>query len=346
MPPLSLIIVHQPSLDPQHSALLIQALNAQSTRNFNTFWLDQSPRQTLYSLLQEQADFTWHYCAPPYPVLADVVCWELLQAFEQFMRSPEFGPHWSYLHMECLPDPRFCTQLIELLPELERQYAQDWIGMLYQLRSPLSLQDLLNSTPEVHSARALTELQLRGGQIWATGEPIDALQFEPRAYFSSSWQEDAFVMPTALTRRLKLFSAPLKPLYFQDVFDIFEMLSRYDLGIPLQWLRLTEPRIYHLQHPRAFHELRRPFLDALARQPRHFEHTAWLDLARSDWAYYESQDIRASGWTPPELYRIYERVRYGERGTFTLWFRAVLDAHGIDRLHWEELNSQRSVPDV
>src|SRR5690606_16365004 len=94
------------------------------------------------------------------------------------------------------------------------------------------------------------------------------------------WSENAFLMPTALALETGLFSAPRRPLYFQDVFDIFNYLADRPYWRKIPLLQLPASIIYHLQHLRAFEEYSQGFLAQIRQRPDLF---AGFSIYDFDW---------------------------------------------------------------
>jgi hypothetical protein len=327
MPPragLTVIIVVYPGLDGRHLDFQIDLLNRQSDGDFNTFWLDQHlPAGLLARKLAAHAQFKYLIFTERFPVLGEVVCWDLISCFARYLEHPDMRSHWTYLHMECLPDPDFVRQTRAAATEISATHGSDWIGMLVQLRCPLTVTDL-------HPGRYLSQLQYADLTSW-TGH-WRAADFEQVgfAYWEQPWQEDAFVMPRELSLRLRLFEAVRSPLYFQDLFDVFPFLYYQSLGLTLRWFRISQARIYHLHHPRLFQEYSPAFLARLEQQPELFGHLNYLELVRQHLSYQETATDRQAHQHTEALDLIYRLVRFGVKGTATLWYRALLAAHQMD----------------
>lgn len=331
MPPLlserflSIIVVNSPCLPFEHLPLLVSALNQQSSQNFNTYWIEQSGDiSELQALLQNEAQFSWQLLHPGlnYPVLDDVICWELIRPFAEIMESANIAPYFTYLHKECLPRTDFVAELEQRLPELAREYGAEFIAALHQLRSPLQLQDLSADWPK--------QLSEASGRVWKSREAyIPYCQNHP-AVWEQNWSEDAFVMPTALARRLHLYSGVRSRLYFQDMFNILAWLPDKPYCQNIRWLRLRDAVIYHLQHPRLFKEYSRHFLDHVREHPEIFGHLALYDMAHSPYGYHEpfqqGQRIEAPGL----LNFFYGVVLKSERGTLQIWSRELDGLHHLD----------------
>lgn len=325
MPPLiTLIIVYHDQIVSEHLGFLMNALNRQSHQGFNTFWIDQTAdSEALWSALKAQAEFEWHLLPTQHPTLASVRCWELHSPFAFLLEHPAMGKWFSYLHLECLPETDLIAQLSGLLPEIEAQYGLEVICMLHQLWCDLEVRDL-------HPRYYLEQLRLSEPKLWERKIPYSrykqSLSF---AYWEYRWEEDAFIMPSALARDLQLYSAVREPLYFQDLFDIFEWLSLRPYGQRLRWIRMQDTILYHLRHPRPFKEFSREFLDAVREHPEIFGHLALYDVAQSELFYSETQELRALHQTNELLNQFYNQVRRSPRGTLSRWLYALDRVHGF-----------------
>lgn len=314
-PLLSLIIVNQPQLPDRHLELLIANLNAQQPQWFNTFWVEQGlDARPLQQLLQQSAHFPWKLLHPGqhHPQLGEVICWELTSSFAEIIADPEIAPFYSYLHKECLPDSQLMHVLAIHLPTLSARYGDDFICALHQLRSPLQLHEL----PFQHS---LPLLEQTGGDVWKARLPYALYRQQHPDVWEAPWEEDAFVIPTALARRLELYSAVACPLYFQDMFNILAWLPEKPYCQSVHWLRLRDAVIYHLQHPRHFQEYSREFLDQVREKPEVFGHLALYDMAHSLYGYHEPFQAGKRQEAPGMLNFFYGVVLKSERGTLGLW---------------------------
>lgn len=322
MPQLSLFIVRNPYLSQDYLDYLIRALNRQSASDFNTLWLDQCTDGVLAERLEREAQFAWQVFPTQDLELAGVLCWELVHQFDFLLQQPSVAPYFTYLHLECLPAPDFIAQLLGTIPELEAQYGKRWVGMLTQWRCQLRPKQL---NPEHFWEQIILLGEL---QTWKHKLSYADFCRYPFAYWEQPWEEDAFVMPTALAVELQLFSAVQQTLFFQDIFDIFPLLykTRDEICPAVRWLRLGTVHLYHLMHPRPFLEFRREFLDAVADQPDVFGHLGWFELAQSELDYQESEQLRRHNDCPAALGKIYDMTRDAERGTVRLWFEAVYRA--------------------
>lgn len=322
--PFSLIIVYHDQISNLHLQFLIDALNQQHNKQFNCFWIDQTPDPAhLYQALSQHAQFSWYLFQTDYPVVAGVRCWELISAFAMLMEHPAMGKWFSYLHLECLPRPDFVSHLLNVLPEIERQYGPDTVCILHQLWCDLAVDDLDNK-------HYLQQLELSDPKLWF--KKISYATYKQQmqlAYYEYRWEDDAFAMSSDFARRLQLFSAVKIPLYFQDVFDIFEWMlrSKRPYAEAIRWIRIQDAVIYHLLHPRPFKEYSREFLDGVKERPDLFGHLALYDLALTDASYHESENLRKQSLTSTELNQIYNDVRWTSRGTISLWLQALDQAH-------------------
>ena len=160
------------------------------------------------------------------------------------------------------------------------------------------------------------------------------------AYYEYRWEDDAFAMSSDLARRLQLFSAVKLPLYFQDIFDIFEWMLRAKkpYAEAIRWIRIQDAVIYHLLHPRPFKEYSREFLDGVKDRADLFGHLSLYDLALTSASYHESEDLRKQSLTNKELNQIYNDVRWAQRGTVNLWLQALDQAHGLLNQENPEIN--------
>lgn len=324
--PFSLIIVYHDQISSLHLNFLIDALNQQHNKQFNSFWIDQTHDPSkLYRSLSEQAQFSWYLFQTDYPVVAGVRCWELISAFAQLMEHPAMGKWFSYLHLECLPRPDFVGHLLDVLPEIENHYGPDTVYILHQLWCDLSVEEL-------DAKHYWQQLELSDPKLWFKKVSYATYkQHMQLAYYEYRWEDDAFAMSSDFARRLQLFSAVKLPLYFQDVFDIFEWLLRTQkpYAEAIRWVRIQDAVIYHLLHPRPFKEYSREFLDSVKERPDLFGHLSLFDLAQTSAFYQEAKHLRQQSWTSAELNQMYNDVRWRERGTVSLWLQALDRAHGM-----------------
>lgn len=311
-PLLSFLIVDSPLLEAAYLPLQIEALNRQQSQDFNVFWIHQGPDpEPLRRLLQAQARFGWQllHAGADYPLVAGVICWELLRPFAAALHAPEIAPYFSYLHKECLPAPDFVASLARLLPELAGRYGQDFVAACHQLRSPLTRRAL--------SGDFMPQLAAAGGHVWKARLPYDRATIP--AIAEQPWAEDAFVMPSALARELALFTAPRSRLWFLDLFNILPPLAQRPWARQIRWLRLRDPVIYHLAHPRAFREYSRDFLAAVRQRPDLFGHLGLYDIAFQGQAYDEPF---IAGKRLVDLGRLglfYGAAVRSQRGSASLW---------------------------
>lgn len=350
MPPLSFLIVRNPYLDFQHLQFLVAALNQQSNSAFNTFWLDQTTDpEPLQDLLQTQAQFAYTIDHDPPQQVAGVPCWDLTGPFARFMLHPEIGEIFTYLHMECLPDVLFVESILTLWPALKQKYGHHFIAMLEQLRCQLEVGALY-----LEDGLFWQQLQLADLQTWvASATPYHLpQQGEFEWLLARQWYENAFLMPSELARETGLFSAP-PTLYFQDVFDIFNYVQHRPYWQQIQWLKLPQSIIYHLNHPRAFEEYSEAFLKAVGNHPDLFEGLLIYDL---DWEItYPTLQAEVLKRYPglaedlaldPQrsnayLGLFYQIFRDGEKGTNHLWLQAIDRFHGYPKSELIERHAKR-----
>lgn len=335
--PLSLIIVRNPFLDFAHLRFLIDALNRQSLRAFNTYWVDQSSQpQELATELAQTAAFPWLHVPVHSPLVAGVTCWELTSVFAALVAHQEMGEAFSYLHMECLPAVDFVASIAAVLPGLRAAYGSRWIAMGEQLWTNLSVADLF---ADVY----WDQLRISELRQWAITY-LPHLVYQPGIHppyvweAAPHWRENAFVMPAALARETGLYAAVERPLYFQDVFDIFTYVQERPYWRDIRWVHLPGSVIYHLHHPRPFGEFSQAFLQAIRAHPELFAGLAIHDAI--DWrdeAYSETEAMRRGFVYTDELNRFYQRFRHAPEGTNHHWLRA------LDRFHdYEPIEPFRS----
>lgn len=320
---ISLIIVFHDQISALHLNFLVDALNQQHSKQFNTFWIDQTADpQFLRQFLGQNAQFPWHTVHTDYPVIAGVRCWELVNAFAFLLQHPEMGKWFTYLHLECIPPPQFVKYLLEVLPEIESQYGPDTLYLLHQLWCEVHVEEL-------HPRHYIQQLQWSNPQVWSPRVPYDLHRQQMQvAYYAYRWQEDAFLMPSELARRLQLYSAVQTPLFFQDVFDIFDWLCQRPYGKHLQWVRIQDAVIYHVLHRRPFKEYRRFFLDQLTQHPDLFGHLSLYDLALASKEYIEIDQDRFQSRPDPALGDFYYQARWAPKGTMSWWLHYLDQAHG------------------
>lgn len=315
LPALSLIITNNPYLDPGHITLQVDALNRQTSRDFQVFYLNQDRSADGLAAALRQARYPFRIVQIPFPWLGDTVCWDLVSVFGQVLDQPVHGPYMSYLHQECLPAPDFVASLLGGIAASEQVHGQDVIYRLNQLRCEQTLAQLGALWPQ--------ELAQAQPISWIARRPYQpSYRFAPRP-----WEEDAFALPLALLRRQRLFSCVSFPLFFQDLFDIFHQLPQLPGWARVPVIHLGEPIIWHLNHPRDFREYRRGFLAQVRQHPQLFAHLALYELAGEAFDYVE--DFAAGERiVPAHLHRFVSYMRYSERGTVTLWARALAAAAG------------------
>lgn len=326
MPPtLSLLIVRNPYLSFRHLELLLASLNQQSSADFNTFWIDQcqDPAELL-ALLGQQAQFGWELLHTPPPLVAGVPCWDLTAPFAQLMQHPEMGQGFVYLHMECLPEQHFVESIVSLWPQLTAHYGQQFVAMLQQLWASLPVEALFDG---------VFWQQLRFAELrpWQQTHQQFVLPRQQALHWQEcpGWQENAFLMPTALARESGLFAAVQRPLYFQDLFDIFAYLEKRPYWQAVKWLQLPLSVIYHLQHERPFEEFSQRFL---AEVPQHPELFAGFSIFNYSWQpeydYQESPAMRQGFVYSDLLHLFYQVFRHAPQGTNHHWLLALDRRHG------------------
>ncbi|MGV3526748.1 MAG: hypothetical protein ACO1RX_21200 [Candidatus Sericytochromatia bacterium] len=321
--PISVVIVYQSHLDPLHLRFLIDALNQQSVMQFNTFWINQSQDDRLLSqTLHNQARFPWIIQPTDHPEVGGVLCWELHTPFQAILEHPDMGRYLTYLHLECLPITHFIKNLLDVLPEIEQVYGPDVICMLQQLRCSLTVQEL-------HPRHYLEQLRLSRPHTWYLHEDYYQVRSQmPMAYWERAWMEDAFLIPSALAHHLGLFSAVRAPLYFQDLFDVLEMLPQQPYAQHIPCLRIPDGVIYHLQHPRLFLEYRREFLTQAHQHPALFGHLSLAKISASPLHFEETAQDRQAYHTTPRLLSFYQLMRWAAQGTVSLWLQDLAHFHG------------------
>ncbi|PKL80290.1 MAG: hypothetical protein CVV27_00595 [Candidatus Melainabacteria bacterium HGW-Melainabacteria-1] len=311
LPPLSLLIVNSPYLEPIYLDYQIDALNRQTSRDFQVFYLNQEATADALQLALQRAEFGFTIINLPFPWLAGTCCWDLISVLGHLLEQPVHGDYFSYLHKECLPAPDFVASLLSGIAAAEAEFGTEVIYRLNQLHCQQTVSDLGPQWP--------VELAATGPLYW-----IDRTPFAPSyVYAERAWQEDAFAMPVALARRSHLFSCVSFPLFFQDLYDLIYQLPSLPGFESLRWVHLGQPAIWHLSHPRAFREYRREFLQAVRAHPQLFGHLALYELAAEDFDYQE--DFSAGERIiPAHLHRFVHYMRYSERGTVTHWRHAYI----------------------
>ncbi|MBF2051868.1 MAG: hypothetical protein IGS03_00210 [Candidatus Sericytochromatia bacterium] len=309
-PELSIFITNNPYLNPEHLWYQVEALNAQSDQRFQVFYLNQAPDpEPLHQALQ-QARYTCSVIPLPFPWLANTCCWDMVSVTGRLLAQPVHGKWWTYLHKECLPAPDFVEKLLQGLAAAEAELGSDCVFRLNQLRCEQDLQALkglgLNYLDKLAASQPVT---------W-----IDRVPFVPGpVYRQAPWSEDAFALSVDWSRRSGLFNLRI-PLFFQDLFDVFYQLPQLPAFAHIPQVHLGQPVIYHLNHPRAFYEYRREFLQQVRQYPKIFGHLALYELAQDDFDYQEdfTQQQRV---IPQHLHQFVRYMRYSERGTVTLWLK-------------------------
>lgn len=321
--PLSLMIVRNPFLSVDHLEYLVDALNQQSGQQtesaYNTFWIDQSdsPEQ-LEQLLSGHATFPWLHVPVSSPVVAGVVCWELTSVFAALLEHPEMGETFTYLHMECLPEQDFIASLLDLLPELKARFGISYVAMLEQLWTNLSVKDLFSGV-------YWDQLRFSDLRYWTvTHMNYQPVRHPPYTWHKvPSWMENAFVMPSALARETGLFSVVERPLYFQDVFDIFTYVQDRPYWRGINLLKLPGSLVYHLQHPRPFLEFSKAFVEAIPQHPEFFKGLAIYGFKWGDEDYAETETMRREFIYTDRLHLFYHLFRHAPDGANDHWLRAL-----------------------
>lgn len=307
---LSLLLSNSPYLDSAHLDLQIDALNRQTSRDFQVFYLNQERApQNLWRALKK-AIFPFQIVPLPFPWLAETCCWDMVSVVGQILDQPVHGPYMSYLHKECLPAPDFVESLLTGIEQAEARWGPSSIYRLNQLRCQQSLAQLGGFYPfELAQAQPIS---------WIERRP-----YKPEFIcLQAAWQEDAFALPIELARQTKLFSSVSFPLFFQDLFDIFYLLPNLEAFKEVNLIHLGQPVIWHLNHPRHFLEYRREFLQEVRRHPQLFGHLALYELAAEDFHYIEDFE-QGERIIPAHLHRFVHYMRYSEKGTVSLWQRAL-----------------------
>lgn len=310
--PLTFLITHHRYLPLSYAEWQIEALNRQSCKDFQVIYLHQGTQaQDLHAALA-RAQYRFQVIKFPYPELVGVCCWDLVRVVGDILQHSVFGAYWTYLHQECLPAPDFVQTVLDAIPAAEACFGTENIYRVNQLRCPLRPEQLQPHT-------WWTQLQQSHSVTWIERRP-----YQRKWLFQlRSWSEDAFVLPVSLCRHYRLFSAVTFPLWFQDLFDLFLQLEDRPWFRSVNWLHLGYPVIYHLNHPRAFAEYRRTFLQAVRKRPDLFGHLALFELAQEDFDYREGFDCDGERLISTHLHRFVHYMRYSPRGTMTLWLQCL-----------------------
>ncbi len=326
-PQLSILISNSPYLSSAHLIYQIDALNRQTCQDFQVFYLNQDiGNQDLAKALQ-QALFRGYLIDLPFPVLGETCCWDMVSVVANLLNQPVHGDYMTYLHKECLPAPDFVESVLAGITAAESEHGPDSIYRLNQLRSPFQVDDLSPLYP----------LQLAGslpGQgpesqpiYWSRRTPFNP-QFN---YALSPWEEDAFALPISLARKTHLFDCLDKPLFFQDLFDIFYLLPQTIGFEKINMVHLGHPVIWHLNHPRPFYEYRREFLDAVRQKPELFGHLALYELASDSLTFadfdYQENFEQGERIIADQVHQFVHYMRYSPKGTVSLWQQALYQLH-------------------
>ncbi|MGE3723962.1 MAG: hypothetical protein AB7I41_00315 [Candidatus Sericytochromatia bacterium] len=322
-PPLTFLIAHHRYLPEAYLTGQIRALNAQDNANFQVIYLHQGAEAGELKQALQQATFSHQVVAIPYPEIAGVCCWDLVRYLGGMFGHSVWGDYWSYLHQECWPAPDFVSGVLAGIATCEAEQGPEAVYRVNQLRCPL--------TPgEIKPDTWLEQLEQSGAVSWIERKP-----HRPDFVFKlAPWSEDAFVLPVALTRQYRLFSAVTVPLYFQDLFDLFLHLPDQPWFASVKWVQLGQPVIYHLNHPRAFAEYTLPFLQAVRQRPDLFGHLALFELAQTDFDYHEGFESDGERVISSHLHRFVQYMRYAERGTVAHWLRALQANFGPIQKQW------------
>lgn len=321
--PLTLLIAHHRYLPLVYLQGQIRALNAQDCDAFQVIYLHQGAEAAELKQALQAATFPQQVVAIPYPEIAGVCCWDLVRYLGGMFGHSVWGDYWSYLHQECWPATDFVSCVLAGIAASEAEHGPEAVYRVNQLRCPL--------TPgEIKPETWLEQLAESPSVSW-----IERRAHQRDFVFKlASWSEDAFVLPVALTRQYRLFSAVQMPLYFQDLFDLFLHLPDQTWFAAVKWVQLGQPVIYHLNHPRVFAEYTLPFLRAVRQRPDLFGHLALFELAQSDFDYHEGFDADGERVISNHLHRFVQYMRYAERGTVAHWLRALQANFGPTQKQW------------
>ncbi len=310
LPALSIVITNNSYLSDLHLQIQIDTLNRQTSKDFQVFYLNQAKRNHELLAALQSAHFAFKIIDLPFPWLAETCCWDLVSVMGHLFEQDLHGPYMTYLHKECIPAPDFVDNTLTGIRASEAEFGQQAIYRLNQLRCQQQVSEL----------SLLYPLQLARSEpiYWIARTP-----FNPQYTFQArAWEEDAFALPVALIRKTQLFSCVRFPLFFQDLFDIFQLLPQTPGFEKIPFVHLGQPVIYHLNHERIFKEYRQEFLSEIRKQENLFGHLALFELAEDRFDYNEGfkQGIRE---IPTHLHRFVRYMRYSEKGTVTLWHRAL-----------------------
>lgn len=308
-PAVSIVISNTPYLSDQHLLWQVDALNRQTSKDFQVFYLNQSPDPTALKHILKQAYFPVQIIQLPFPWLAGTCCWDMVSVMGRLCEQPVHGKYLTYLHKECLPAPDFTARLLEGITAAEKEHGPDNIYRLNQLRCHSEVSQLEHLYPLDLSTE---------GIYWIKRTP-----FAPHyLYRESPWEEDSFALPLELIRKTNIFGAVDIPLFFQDLFDIFYQIEHLPGFEHINQIHLGYPVIFHLNHARAFKEYRHEFLTKVLAHPHIFGHLALFELASEPFDYHEGfaegERILSS-----QLNRFVHYMRYSEKGTVTLWKQAL-----------------------
>lgn len=310
---ISFVIVNDYYLEPTYLSFLIHALNQQTSEHFNTFWINQSPDNADLQKALQHANFPYLIIQPQHLILESVCCWEIPRVLAKVLEHKQVGDYFVYLHKECWPDPRFVEETLWGIRESEANLGSDNIYILNQLRSDLTMGDLKDDV-------FLEQIKASELLSWTLRSPFKAPAY---IYREERWEEDAFCMPVHLAKRFSFYHCINFPLYFQDIFDLMFILGDKPYLQEIHWVRLGQPLIYHLNHPRFFYEYSRSFLAAVKEKPDYFGHLALYDMAGSDYSYQEPFENKQRKIDTIKIYRMFHYMKFSHNGTMTLWAQAL-----------------------
>lgn len=319
MATLTVVAINDTYLSPQYLDYFIAAFNQQDCSDFNVIWLNQARDPQVLTQALQSARFQNAIIHMTYPYLGHICCWEIPQTLTHALVHPAMGTYFAFLHKECLPAPDFVSSLLEGVSQAEAALGPNSIYILNQLRCPLTIEDVV-ANPDWHTA-----MQTTPAQSWSQR---NIFQRPAWAWREERWLEDTFCVSVALAMQLQCFSCVQVPLFFQDVFDLFLQLSERAYCQHIHWVRMGGGILYHLNHPRLFYELGRPFLQQVRQHPEWFGHLALYEFADSDFDYIEpfEQGERLIDF---KINRAIHYLQYSENGTMTLWMQALDRHHGF-----------------
>lgn len=318
MATLTVVAVNDPYLSVSYLDYAIACLNQQDSPDFNVIWINQCPENQSLTAALSQANFEWFIYQPQFPFVGPVCCWEVPMTLHRILQHPETGTYLTYLHKECCPAPDFVSSLLHGIHQAETALGQDNIYILNQLRSPLTLADM-------NQANWYDKLQQTPAKAWSQR---NVFQRPTYTWREERWLEDVFCIPVHLVQRLNLFGCVTLPLFFQDVFDLMLQISERPYAQFIRWVRLGGGVIYHLNHPRCFYELSQLFFQQVRHQSALFSHLALYEFAQSDFDYQEPF-VDGERQVDFKINQAVRYLQYSERGTMTLWMRALDQWNGF-----------------